>query len=227
MKEIDINFSELHAKGFTSCPGVLTVEECVTLQQLYNNDSLYRSTIDMQRYRFGIGEYRYFNYPLPQLIHELRQKFYQQLAGTANEWMKQLNIDINYPSRHDEFIRQCHNKGQTRPTPLILKYESGGYNTLHQDLYGEVYFPFQVVFILTQHGKDHHGGELVFLEQIPRAQSKAEVVVPNQGDAVVFTTNFRPIKGTKGFYRSKMKHGVSPVKSGTRYAMGIIFHDAA
>ncbi|MCI0615581.1 2OG-Fe(II) oxygenase, partial [bacterium] len=151
---------------------------------------------------------------------------YSKLAPLANQWFKILNLDIRYPSDHEQLIHVSHNKNQIRPTPLILKYEAGGYNTLHQDLYGEVYFPFQVVFILTQVGKDHEGGELVMVEQVPRAQSKATVIRPNLGDAVIFTTNFLPVKGTKGYYRAKMKHGVSEVKSGNRFALGIIFHDA-
>ena len=179
----------------------------------------------MQRYRFGKGEYKYFNYPLPALIESLRKKFYEQLAPLANQWMQQLSIDIKYPAKHTELIEICQSKKQLRPTPLILRYSQGGFNTLHQDLYGEVYFPFQIVFVLTQPQRDHTGGEFVLIEQIPRAQSRAEVIAPNQGDAIIFTTNFRPVKGTRGYYRATMKHGVSEVKSGERYSLGIIFHD--
>jgi hypothetical protein len=187
---------------------------------------MYRSVINMQRYRFGKGEYKYFSYPLPPSIQKLRESFYKPLVPIANSWMQQLNVDVSYPKSHAELISLCHTKKQVRPTPLILKYETDGFNTLHQDLYGDVYFPFQVVFVLTQSGKDHEGGELVFVEQLPRAQSKAEVISPDQGDAIIFTTNFRPVKGSRGYYRAKMKHGVSPLKSGTRFALGIIFHDA-
>jgi uncharacterized protein len=215
----------LHAKGFVHLQQVLSKEQCVMLQELYNKD-IFRSVINMQRYRFGKGEYKYFSYPLPELLQDLREHFYKQLAPIANLWMKTLGIDIIYPESHADFIKQCHEKGQLRPTPLILRYEKGGFNTLHQDLYGDVYFPFQIVFVLTEPKQDHEGGELVFIEQLPRAQSKAEVLNPAQGGAVIFTTNFRPVQGTRGYYRAKMKHGVSPVHSGVRMALGIIFHDA-
>jgi len=181
----------------------------------------------MQRYRFGQGEYKYFNYPLPPTIQSLREILYSPLAAIANQWMEKLESAVQFPEKHDDFVRECKTKSQSRPTPLILRYESGGFNTLHQDMYGEIYFPFQVVFVLTQAGLDHEGGEFVLTEQIPRAQSKVEVLQPNQGDAVIFTTNFRPIKGAKGYYRAKMKHGVSEIKKGVRYSLGIIFHDAA
>jgi uncharacterized protein len=180
----------------------------------------------MQRYRFGQGEYKYFNYPLPPLIQALRTDFYESLAPLANKWMEVLGIEKYYPLKHEMFLVECKAVNQRRATPLILRYEEGGYNTLHQDLYGDVYFPFQVVIVLTQPNVDHHGGELVFVEQLPRAQSKAEVIAPAQGDAIIFTTNFRPVKGSRGYYRAKMKHGVSPIRSGVRMAVGIIFHDA-
>jgi hypothetical protein len=144
----------------------------------------------------------------------------------SNQWAKVLNIDTTYPENHSEFISICHQQKQNRPTPLILHYQTGGFNTLHQDLYGEIYFPFQVVLVLSQRGVDYEGGELVMTEQLPRAQSKAQVITPNQGDALIFTTNFRPVKGNRGYYKSKMKHGVSELKSGERFALGIIFHDA-
>jgi uncharacterized protein len=219
--------TDLNNNGYSRISNLLTADECRHLQSFYNEPEFYRSTIDMQRYRFGKGEYKYFSYPLPPKIESLRETMYEPLALIANDWMRELKIQLVYPQDHKSFISQCHAKGQTRPTPLILKYETGGFNTLHQDLYGEIYFPFQVVIVLTHPGKDHEGGELVFVEQLPRAQSKAEVVSPNQGDAIIFTTNFRPIKGSKGFYRAKMKHGVSPLRSGRRFAMGIIFHDAS
>ncbi len=215
----------LNEKGFAHLPAVLSTDECFSLQNNYDYADLYRSTINMQRYRFGKGEYKYFKYPLPTVIEQLRRTLYSPLASIANDWMEKLKIEHRYPSEHSDFIETCRDKNQVRPTPLILRYEEGGYNTLHQDLYGEVYFPFQVVFVLTQVGKDHEGGELVFIEQLPRAQSKAEILVPNQGDAIIFTTNFRPVNGSKGFYRAKMKHGISEVKKGIRYALGIIFHD--
>jgi uncharacterized protein len=218
--------TSLNNKGYAKLSNALSKEECELLTKLYPNPELFRSVINMQRYRFGKGEYKYFNYPLPTIIQQLREGLYKPLSKIANEWMQQLSIDKKFPTTHQELIAQCHDHQQPRPTPLMLRYEAGGFNTLHQDLYGEIYFPFQIVFVLTQQGRDHEGGELVLTEQVPRAQSKAEVVTPNQGDAVIFTTNFRPVKGTKGYYRANMKHGISEVKSGVRYAMGIIFHDA-
>jgi uncharacterized protein len=218
--------TSLNNKGYAKLSNVLFKEECEQLTKLYPNPELFRSVINMERYRFGKGEYKYFSYPLPAIIQKLREELYQPLSKIANQWMQQLSIEKKFTDTHPELITQCQTHQQSRPTPLILRYEAGGYNTLHQDLYGEIYFPFQIVFVLTQHGRDHEGGELVLTEQVPRAQSKAEVVIPNQGDAVIFTTNFRPVKGTKGYYRANMKHGISEVKSGVRYAMGIIFHDA-
>ncbi len=218
-------YQSLDEKGYAIIPQFLSIEECQDFSDQYNNSSLYRSTINMQRYRFGKGEYKYFSYPLPENIQTIRENLYVPLAMLANNWMSRLSIDTQFPLNHYELIEQCINKNQLRPTPLILRYETGGFNTLHQDLYGDVYFPFQVVFALSQHDMDYKGGEFVLIEQLPRAQSKAEVVKLNQGDAMIFTTNFRPVKGTKGYYRAKMKHGVSPLLSGVRFALGIIFHD--
>lgn len=215
----------LNNTGFAKINHALASEECNQLIDNYNNDPLYRTTIDMKRYRFGEGQYKYFSYPLPPLIQKLRTEFYRPLAALANEWNEKLSIGLKYPGSHDEFIGLCHKHNQSRPTPLILRYEAGGHNTLHQDLYGDIYFPFQVVFLLTQPGKDHEGGEFVLTEQVPRAQSIARVVNSNKGDAVIFTTSFRPVNGTRGYYRAKVKHGVSMVLSGRRYAMGVIFHD--
>lgn len=220
-------YRSLDNKGYAQVPQILSKEECGPLINLYTDPSLYRNVINMQRYRFGAGEYKYFNYPLPSVIQTLREAMYGPLSNIANEWMQQLSLDTVFPKEHQQLIENCNKHDQSRPTPLILRYEVGGYNTLHQDLYGEIYFPFQVVFILNQSGADFTGGEFVMTEQIPRAQSKAMVLAPNQGDAVIFTTNFRPVKGTRGYYRANMKHGISEVKSGVRYALGIIFHDAA
>lgn len=216
----------LQEKGYATIPSVLSKNECEHVRGMYTDAPLYRSTINMKRYRFGSGEYKYFSYPLPPTIQVLREEFYKPLSTVANDWMSKLGINFQYPENHSELIEICKTRNQNRPTPLILQYQTGGFNTLHQDLYGDVYFPFQIVLVLTQQGRDHEGGELVFTEQIPRAQSKAEVVRPNQGDAVIFTTNFRPVQGTRGYYRAIMKHGVSEVKWGERYALGIIFHDA-
>lgn len=220
-------YEALDEKGYALLPGMLTKNECEFFSGAYANDKLYRSVINMARYRFGLGEYKYFNYPLPTILQEIRSDFYQKLQPIANRWMNVLGIETEYPADHRTLIEHCHLNTQKRPTPLILRYEKHGFNTLHQDLYGDIYFPFQVVFVLTQKAKDHEGGELVFVEQLPRAQSRAEVIAPDQGDAVIFTTNFRPVNGTRGYYRAKMKHGVSPVRSGVRYALGLIFHDAA
>lgn len=220
-------YEQLNQNGHAHIPNLLTREECEDLITTYPDEHLYRSIISMERYRFGKGEYKYYRYPLLPRIARMRTNIYTHLAVLANRWMKVLSMEIEYPENHEAFIKQCHDAKQLRPTPLILKYEAGGYNTLHQDLYGDVYFPFQMVIVLTEPGRDHTGGELVFTDQLPRAQSKASVVTPRQGDAVIFTTNFRPVQGTKGYYRARMKHGVSEVRSGKRYACGIIFHDAA
>ena len=216
----------LNEKGYALLKNILTPIDCAALVADYDKKEGYRSIISMERYRFGKGEYKYFSYPLPPIVHHLREQFYTPLAHVANDWMQKLSIDTTYPLAHHELIEKCKAQNQHRPTPLILRYERGGFNTLHQDLYGEVYFPFQIVFALTQVGEDHAGGEFVLVQQIPRAQSKAEVVSLDKGDALIFTTNFRPVKGTKGYYRSTMKHGISEVKSGKRYSLGIIFHDA-
>jgi len=220
-------YDELNKKGYTIIPSVLLREECQYLASLYSDHNLYRSVVNMERYRFGKGEYKYFNYPLPLTISSLREILYQHLVPVANEWMNALSLNSLFPPNHKDLIEKCHNKDQERPTPLILRYEKGGYNTLHQDLYGEIFFPLQAVFMLSEPAKDFEGGEFIMLEQLPRAQSKAQVIHLNQGDALIFTNNFRPVKGSRGYYRVRMKHGVSEVTSGVRYTMGIIFHDAA
>jgi hypothetical protein len=216
----------LNDRGFAQIPSLLTEKECDYFVSRYNEEKIYRNTIDMQRYRFGRGEYKYFAYPLPDLLQTLRTNLYSQLVPIANAWMRVLSKDLIYPESHTDLQMQCHNAGQRRPTPLILKYIAGGFNTLHQDLYGEIYFPFQVVIMLMQRGKDYEGGEFVMTEQVPRAQSIAHVINAKQGDAIVFTTNFRPVRGSRGYYRATMKHGISEVTSGERYALGVIFHDA-
>ena len=217
---------ELDRNGFAVIPSLLTPAECMRMSGLYDDEALFRATINMERYRFGRGEYRYFTYPLPAMLAAMRQDVYPELVPVANAWMGRLGIDRQYPDELRTFLSDCHAANQVRPTPLILRYEAGGFNTLHQDLYGDLFFPFQVVCMLSQPARDFEGGELVFVEQLPRAQSRAMVLSPSQGDAVVFTTNFRPVKGTRGYYRAKMKHGVSPVREGLRYTLGIIFHDA-
>ena len=218
---------ELDAQGSALLERLLSQDECRAIAGLYGNDEIFRSRVVMARHGFGRGEYKYFNYPLPPTIQSLRELFYPPLAKVANDWMQRLGTELEFPSSHGELIKRCWQNQQNRPTPLILRYESGGFNTLHQDLYGEIYFPFQVVFVLSRKGRDHEGGEFVLTEQVPRAQSKVRVLHPGQGDAVIFTTNFRPIPGAKGYYKAKMKHGVSEITTGTRYSLGIIFHDAA
>jgi hypothetical protein len=217
---------DLHRQGFAVVGNVLNKKECGDLIGSYNADGTYRKTITMERYRFGLGEYKYFQYPLPDLITAIRQTVYPFLAPIANTWMEVLHIDTTFPPTHEGLKQQCHRHGQTKPTVLILKYGEGGFNTLHQDLYGDIYFPMQLVLFLNEPGEDYTGGEFVLTEQIPRAQSKANVLQPRRGDMLLFTTNFRPVKGSKGYYRVNMKHGVSPVHSGQRHTLGIIFHDA-
>lgn len=217
---------ELHRKGFVVVKNILKPAECLQLINNYVEPVHYRKTIVMERYRFGLGEYKYFRYPLPVLIQLLRENVYSHIVPVSNQWMRESGTDKVFPATHAEMIQQCKDHNQIHPTPLILRYEKNGFNTLHQDLYGDVYFPMQMLFVLNQHGTDFTGGELVITEQIPRAQSKANVLNPDQGDMVIFTTSFRPVRGSKGFYRVNMKHGVSPLQSGERYSMGIIFHDA-
>lgn len=217
---------EMHTKGYAVLPDFLSVEECKALQGQFYTPQGYRKIVIMERYRFGLGAYKYWDYPLPPLVHELREQLYPHLVPIADLWMKFLRIDKHFPSTYAELQTQCRAAGQTKPTPLILKYGQGGFNTLHQDLYGDIYFPIQAACFLSQPGTDYEGGEFVLTQQVPRAQSKAIVLTTQQGDMVLFTTNFRPVKGARGYYRATMRHGVSEVHSGERYTMGIIFHDA-
>lgn len=219
--------SQLDAQGFTVLPGLLDAPACEALRDGYDNDALFRSRVVMQRHGFGRGEYRYFAYPLPEPVAALRSALYPPLAQLANRWQERLGSALRLPLRHDEFIARCHAAGQTRPTPLLLRYGTGDYNCLHQDLYGEHVFPLQVVFLLSQPGVDFTGGELVLVEQRPRLQSRASVVPLARGDAVVFAVNERPLQGTRGSYRVKLRHGVSALRSGHRHTLGLIFHDAA
>jgi uncharacterized protein len=217
---------ELNQKGYAIVPQFLPNQSCEELIQKYNDSDLYRKTIAMERHSFGLGEYKYFKYPLPDLIQTVRGAIYPKLAPVANAWMKMLNMERQFPDTFVELQRLCHDKNQTKPTVLILKYGKGGYNTLHQDLYGDIFFPFQLVFFLNEPDEDYTGGEFVLTQQIPRAQSKAIVLRPHKGEMLIITTNFRPIKGSKGYYRAQMKHGVSEVHNGERHTLGIIFHDA-
>ena len=218
--------TQLDERGFALIPAVLATNRCGEIAGYYADDRRFRSRIEMARYSFGRGEYKYLNYPLPEIVQYLRASIYPQLAPLANQWAERLGNKIRYPEQLSDFIACCHRAGQKRPTPLLLKYHAGDFNCLHQDLYGEIVFPFQVTFFLSQRGKDFEGGEFVLAEQRPRQQSRVEALNPNQGDAVVFAVHHRPVRGARGFYRANLRHGVSTVRSGERYTLGIIFHDA-
>lgn len=216
----------LNEKGYALWPKVLSKEACNQLISSYAYSDLYRKTITMERYRFGLGEYKYFNYPLPDPIQTIREIVYSELSPVANHWMQALRIEQHFPETLSELQNLCHRHNQTKPTVLILKYGKGGHNTLHQDLYGDIFFPIQLVFFLNEPDVDYTGGEFVLVQQTPRAQSKAMVLKPAKGDMLLFTTNFRPVRGSKGYYRVNMKHGVSELHEGNRHTLGIIFHDA-
>jgi hypothetical protein len=217
---------DLDAQGCAVIEHLLTAEQCTALAALYPDDKHFRSRIVMGRHGFGRGEYKYFSYPLPDLIAELRPALYAPLAGVANRWNEAMGIGIRYPDQHGAFLKRCHAAGQTRPTPLLLQYGAGDYNCLHQDLYGEHVFPLQVAILLSEPGRDFSGGEFVLTEQRPRMQSRPEVVPLRRGDAVVFAVHHRPVQGTRGFYRVNLRHGVSRIRSGHRHTVGVIFHDA-
>jgi hypothetical protein len=218
--------AQLDDVGHAITPAVLTEDECHELAALFDGGR-FRSTIDMARHRFGDGRYRYFDHPLPELIAALRASFYPHLAEVANRWSERLRGDTpTFPPDHEELLERCRKAGQTRPTPLILRYGPGDWNALHQDLYGDVFFPFQILTVLSCRGADYEGGEFVLLEQRPRAQSRAHVLTPAQGAFVIFPTRERPARGRNGYHRVGMRHGVSTVTSGDRTALGVIFHDA-
>lgn len=217
---------DLDAQGCAVLKGLLSAEECRALALLYPDDRHFRSRVVMGRHGFGRGEYKYFCYPLPAVIAELRPALYARLHGIANRWNEAMGIDIRYPGDHAAFLKRCHAAGQARPTPLLLQYGTGDYNCLHQDLYGEHVFPLQVAILLSEPGRDFSGGEFVLTEQRPRMQSRAEVVPLLQGDAVAFAVHHRPVQGTRGFYRVNLRHGVSRIRSGHRHTVGVIFHDA-
>jgi uncharacterized protein len=219
--------SHLDQRGFALIPGVLAKKNCEEIAGYYADENRFRSRIEMSRYAFGRGEYKYFNYPLPEVVQQLRSSIYPHLAPLANQWSECLGGNKpRYPEKLSNFIEQCHRAGQKRPTPLLLNYGAGDFNCLHQDLYGKVVFPFQVTFFLSQRGRDFEGGEFVLAEQQPRRQSRIEVLAPEQGDAVIFSVHHRPVRGARGYYRVSLRHGVSTVHSGRRYTLGIIFHDA-
>jgi len=217
---------QLDASGSVKVPGLLTAREAASVARMYADDHRFRSRVIMSRHGFGRGEYRYFDYPLPDLVEELRAAFYPRLVPLANRWHEAMRIEARFPESHKEFLRRCHAAGQARPTPLLLQYGEGDYNCLHQDLYGDHVFPLQVAILLSVPGRDFVGGEFVLTEQRPRMQSRPEVVSLGQGDAVIFSVHHRPLRGARGFYRVNMRHGVSRIRSGHRYTLGLIFHDA-
>jgi hypothetical protein len=219
--------ANLDANGWAMLAEILSAEECRALAGLYEGSGDFRSHIVMARHGFGRGEYKYYAYPLPDLIAELRTSIYPRLAPIADRWNAAMGVDVRYPREHAAFLERCHAAGQTRPTPLLLQYGAGDFNALHQDLYGEHVFPFQVVFLLSRPGEDFTGGEFVLTEQRPRMQSRVEVVPLRQGDAAIFAVRHRPVRGSRGFYRVNLRHGVSRVRSGHRHTTGVIFHDAA
>lgn len=218
--------SELDGHGCAVIPNLLTTEECAELAALYNQEEHFRSHVVMARHGFGRGEYRYFSYPLPNLLDSLRSALYPRLAEVANGWNGRMGFGQSYPPEHQDYLDLCHRAGQTRPTPLLLQYREGDFNCLHQDLYGDLAFPIQVAILLSQPGRDFTGGEFVLTEQRPRMQSRVEVVPLRQGDAVAFAVHNRPVRGTKGDYRVNLRHGVSRIRGGLRHTVGIIFHDA-
>jgi hypothetical protein len=219
--------ASLDRDGYAVLPGVLDPEQCRALAALYDDREAFRSRVVMARHGFGEGEYKYLAYPLPAAVERLRQALYPAVAPVANRWQLQLGLAAKFPDSLDAYLKRCHEAGQTRPTPLILKYGPGDYNCLHQDLYGELVFPLQATVLLSRPGEDFSGGEFMLVEQRPRRQSKGEVVPLSQGDAVIFPVNHRPVAGTRGHYRVTMRHGVSRLRSGSRFTLGIIFHDAA
>ncbi len=228
--DLDVDWArlerDLDAYGSAVLNDLLSPEECRELAGLYAGDSLFRSRVVMSRHGFGRGEYRYFRYPLPERIAELRTSVYPRLAPVANRWNEAMGIEVRYPAEHAAFLARCHEAGQAKPTPLLLQYEAGDFNCLHQDVYGEHTFPLQLAILLSEPGRDFSGGEFVMTEQRPRKQSRAEVVPLRQGDGVVFAVSHRPVRGTRGIYRVNLRHGVSRIRSGRRHTLGIIFHDA-
>ena len=217
----------LDEQGFALTRALLTPSDCAELRVLYTDPARFRSRVDMARYRFGVGEYKYFSEPLPPIVQEMRERMYPPLAAIANRWEAALKTRVRHSADLAGLLTLCARRGQRKPTPLLLRYEAGGYNCLHQDLYGEVVFPLQLTVLLSEPGKDFEGGEFLLVEQHPRAQSRGSVVHLEQGEAVVFTTRYRPAAGARGHHRVSMRHGVSRILSGERYTLGVIFHNAA
>lgn len=226
MKDLPRVAAELDARGAAVLPNLVSPKDCEGLTALYADASRFRSRVVMARHGFGRGEYQYFRYPLPEPLGRLRETLYPPLAEIANRWHEVMGIEVRFPGTHQKFLKRCHAAGQRKPTPLLLRYGTGDYNCLHQDLYGEHVFPLQLTILLSVPGRDFTGGEFVITEQRPRMQSRAMVVPLEQGDAVVFAVRHRPVQGTRGAYRVNLRHGVSEVRSGERHTAGIIFHDA-
>jgi hypothetical protein len=222
--EVEAALSE---RPYAALGRLLTAAECRDLTSLYDDERRFRSRVDMERHRFGVGEYKYFRSPLPSLVEVLRQQAYRRLAPIADRWAQALGTDDRYPDRLADYLALCAKAGQTRPTPLLLRYEAGGYNALHQDIYGERAFPLQLAVFLSQPGRDFTGGAFLLVEQRPRMQSVGEALTPAQGEAIIFANRYRPVRGSRGFYRGNVRHGVSRVETGRRFTLGIIFHDAA
>jgi uncharacterized protein len=216
----------LQKSGYAKIGQILTATRCGELIDLYADDSRFRSRVNMAQYRFGEGEYKYFANPLPPIVQALREQMFPRLSPIANKWAEQLVRRERFPSDLDDYLKLCARQGQTRPTPLLLRYNAGGYNCLHQDLYGPLAFPLQITIALSRRNADYSGGEFLLVEQRPRAQSRGFSITLEQGEAIVFAVRERPVQGTRGFYRTVMRHGVSPLESGTRFALGVIFHDA-
>jgi hypothetical protein len=218
--------ADLNEYGGAVLEQLLAPEECEAARAMYADDAVFRSRIVMARHGFGRGEYKYFRYPLPRLVQDLRMYLYPRLAPIANRWNEALQADLRYPAKHAAFLERCHDAGQLRPTPLLLQYGEGDYNCLHQDLYGRHVFPIQVAVLLSEPGLDFAGGDFVLTEQRPRMQSRVEVIPLRQGDAVAFAVHHRPVQGARGIYRVNLRHGVSRIRRGRRHTLGIIFHDA-
>ncbi len=212
--------------GYARTSAVLSESECADLIEMYPSEKAFRSHIIMSRYRFGRGDYKYFDYPLPPIVQELREKSYPYLVPVANEFNANLGAAETFPSSHAAFLAMCKKNGQTRATPLLLHYEAGDFNCLHQDLYGAIAFPLQLTCFLSRAGSDYEGGEFVLVEQQPRAQSRAQVITAEQGQIVIFVTRYRPVKGSRGYYRTNLRHGVSRVRRGIRFTLGVIYHDS-
>jgi hypothetical protein len=219
-------YRHLDEDGYAVTPELMSQEQCTQIIQHFDEPETFRSTIDMEKRSYGRGVYKYFSYPLPKPIEELRKSTYEHLTEIANQWGQSMKATREYPARHEEFVAMCHQKGQMRPTPLLLKYTPGDFNCLHQDLYGELAFPLQMAILLSEPGKDFEGGEFVLVQQRPRVQSRVEVVPLRRGQAVIFAVNHRPVRGARGTYKVTMRHGVSKLRSGSRFTLGIIFHDA-